>query len=65
MTIPEGIIDDAAGILTKHLSTYADGKGIELVGGANWWQLRGRELEGEWLEVCFSPSRLTPDAQGV
>ena len=38
-------------ILTEQLYKYAGGKGLELVGGKKWWQVRGRPLEGEWIEV--------------
>lgn len=38
-------------ILTEQLAKYADGHGLELVGGKKWWQVRGRPLEGEWIEV--------------
>jgi len=54
VTIPEGVIERAAEILTKHLKTYGNGKGIELVGGDKWWRVRGRELEAEWIEVSSS-----------
>lgn len=53
MTVPEGIIIEAAGILTEHLATYANGDGLQVVGGKEWWRVRGRPLEGEWLEVRF------------
>lgn len=52
MTISEDIIIRAETILTSHLSSY--GEGIKLVGGEKWWRLRGRELEGEWIEVSLS-----------
>jgi hypothetical protein len=52
VTIPEEIIDKAAGILTEHLESYGPhGKGIELVGGTKWWRVRFRELQAEWIEV--------------
>lgn len=53
VTVPEGIIIEAAGILTEHLATYANGDGLQVVGGKEWWRVRGRPLEGEWLEVRF------------
>lgn len=54
-TIPDELIDKAASILKKHLATYGkDGDGLKLVGGSKWWQVRGRELEGEWIEVSSS-----------
>jgi hypothetical protein len=55
VTIPDDIILKAESILAEHLSTYgANGSekgGIQLVGGEKWWRLRGRALEGEWVEV--------------
>jgi hypothetical protein len=51
------VIDRAAVILRKHLASYGDGKGIELVGGDKWWLIRGRELEAEWIEVSFETVR--------
>ncbi|GMK53465.1 hypothetical protein CspeluHIS016_0100510 [Cutaneotrichosporon spelunceum] len=51
-TIPEALIADAADILARHLESYGpDGSGLKLVGGGKWWQVRGRELEGEWVEM--------------
>lgn len=45
----------AEDVLSKHLSTYGpngeNGGGLELIGGDQWWRIRGRELEGEWIEV--------------
>lgn len=53
--IPGGTIEKAAVILAKHLSSYgpdgANGGGLKLVGGEKWWRVRGRKLEGEWIEV--------------
>lgn len=50
--IPEPLIESAAEILSEHLESYGpDHGGIKIVGGKNWWQVRGRELEGEWIEV--------------
>jgi hypothetical protein len=41
--------------MEEHLGTYgpsgANGGGIDLVGGNKWWRVRGRQLEGEWIEV--------------
>ncbi|KAK1923735.1 hypothetical protein DB88DRAFT_511274 [Papiliotrema laurentii] len=55
VTIPEGTISRAEDILEKHLSTYgpegSTGGGLKLVGGSKWWRVRGRELEGEWIEM--------------
>ncbi len=54
-TIPQETIGRAETILAKHLSTYgpdgANGGGLKLVGEEMWWRVRGRELEGEWIEV--------------
>lgn len=53
--VPEDTISRAEGIMEEHLGTYgpsgANGGGIELVGGSKWWRVRGRQLEGEWIEV--------------
>jgi hypothetical protein len=53
--IPQNTITRAENILSKHLSTYGpDGKnggGLKIIGGDQWWRIRGRELEGEWIEV--------------
>ncbi|WWC93021.1 uncharacterized protein L201_007985 [Kwoniella dendrophila CBS 6074] len=55
VTIPETNIRAAEDILAKHLSTYGpegeQGDGLKLIGGANWWKVRGRTLEGEWIEM--------------
>lgn len=50
--IPEATIERAAGLVADHLRTYTtNGDLVPLVGGDKWWQVRGRELEAEWLEV--------------
>ena len=55
MSIPDATITKAADILKQHLGSYgpdgASGGGLKLVGGSRWWQVRGRNLEGEWIEV--------------
>ncbi|KAK4685991.1 hypothetical protein P7C73_g4145, partial [Tremellales sp. Uapishka_1] len=51
VTVPEASIHKAESILTQHLASYGDGKGIPLVGGENWWKIRGKPLEGEWIEM--------------
>ncbi|KAL7423676.1 hypothetical protein Q5752_001258 [Cryptotrichosporon argae] len=55
VTIPQDVIDQAAGILSKHLGSYwpsvTDGDGRKMVGGEKWWQIRGKSLEGEWIEM--------------
>lgn len=60
--IPETTITRAEGILSEHLGTYgpegSTGGGLKLIGGDQWWRIRGKELEGEWIEVgagycCF------------
>lgn len=45
--IPDQHILQAAEILTAQLGP----EGIELVGGQKWWQVRGRYLGGEWIEM--------------
>jgi hypothetical protein len=62
VTIPQPIIERAETILAKHLSSYGpdgtNGGGLKLVGGERWWRVRGRALEGEWVEVsALSHSR--------
>ncbi|WVR08240.1 hypothetical protein IAU60_005287 [Kwoniella sp. DSM 27419] len=55
VTIPDVTLHDAEDILSKHLATYGPkgehGGGLKLIGGANWWKVRGRTLEGEWVEM--------------
>ena len=52
VTIPDTNIGRAEEILTEHLASYGpNGNGIQLVGGSKWWRVRGKELEGEWIEV--------------
>jgi hypothetical protein len=55
VAIPTSTITRAEDILEKHLGTYGPegktGGGVKLVGGSKWWRVRGRELEGEWIEV--------------
>lgn len=49
VTIPEEQLSTAAGAITKQLGP----KGIQRVGGEQWWQWRGpsEELKGEWIEM--------------
>ena len=55
VVIPEETIERATGILAQHLGSYGpegeSGGGLKLVGGSKWWRIRGRALEGEWIEV--------------
>ncbi|WVQ96171.1 hypothetical protein IAU59_003274 [Kwoniella sp. CBS 9459] len=55
VTIPDTSIRNAEEILAKHLSTYGpdgeNGGGLKLIGGEKWWRVRGRTLEGEWIEM--------------
>ncbi|ORY34887.1 Alpha/Beta hydrolase protein [Naematelia encephala] len=52
MTIPQDTIERAESIMETHLSTYGtDGGGLNLIGGKRWWRVRGRELQGEWVEM--------------
>ncbi|WWC65650.1 uncharacterized protein I303_108271 [Kwoniella dejecticola CBS 10117] len=55
VTIPDTNIRAAEDILARHLSTYGpegeSGGGLKLVGGGKWWRIRGRTLEGEWIEM--------------
>ncbi|OCF46099.1 lipase/esterase [Kwoniella heveanensis CBS 569] len=55
VTIPDTSIRNAEEILAKHLSTYGPdgekGGGLKLIGGDKWWRVRGRILQGEWIEM--------------
>ncbi|WRT69493.1 uncharacterized protein IL334_006479 [Kwoniella shivajii] len=55
VTIPDTNIRAAEDLLAKHLSTYGpegeQGGGLKLIGGERWWRVRGRSLEGEWIEM--------------
>ncbi|WVQ66490.1 uncharacterized protein L199_004671 [Kwoniella botswanensis] len=55
VTIPDIKLRAAEDILAKHLSTYGpegeQGGGLKLIGGEKWWRVRGRTLEGEWIEM--------------
>ena len=55
VVIPDDSIEQAANILADHLGSYGpeggSGGGLKLVGGSRWWRIRGRALEGEWIEV--------------
>jgi hypothetical protein len=54
--IPDIALLRAEDLLSRHLGTYGpdgvNGGGLKLIGGDQWWRIRGRELEGEWIEVC-------------
>lgn len=56
--IPDPTIRRAEELLSGHLGTYGpDGQnqgGLKIIGGDQWWRVRGRELEGEWIEVSSS-----------
>lgn len=58
--MPQESITRAEDILERHLASYgregSSGGGIKLIGGRKWWTVRGRELEGEWIEVRFELS---------
>nr|XP_019009141.1 lipase/esterase [Kwoniella pini CBS 10737]OCF47922.1 lipase/esterase [Kwoniella pini CBS 10737] len=60
VVIPDINLRAAENILSKHLSTYGpdgdNGGGLKLIGGDQWWRVRGRTLEGEWIEVTGSGS---------
>lgn len=46
----EGCIDRAEELLEKQLDSYGP-ESIKRVGGRRWWKIRGKELEGEWIEM--------------
>jgi acetyl esterase/lipase len=48
-TVPADSIDRAADILRKHFADLYDG--ADELGGERWWTLRGRPLEGEYIEM--------------
>lgn len=52
--IPQNTIERAEVILSQYLATFgpdgAKGGGLSLVGDERWI-IRGRDLEGEWIEV--------------
>lgn len=51
VTLPYiGCIDRAEAYLERQLESYGP-TSVDRVGGLNWWKVRGRELEGEWIEV--------------
>lgn len=51
VSIPhEGCIDRAEEILEKQLDSYGP-ESFKRIGGRKWWRVRGRELEGEWIEM--------------
>ncbi|KAM0788087.1 hypothetical protein ACM66B_001256 [Microbotryomycetes sp. NB124-2] len=47
--VPDFAVDKAAKLLWQQLSI--DPKSAERVGGPTWWQLRGRDLTAEWIEM--------------
>ncbi|KAI5477577.1 lipase/esterase [Pseudohyphozyma bogoriensis] len=47
--IPDSVVQDAAAVLRRQLA--ADPDGLEKVGGARWWEFRGKPLSGEWIEM--------------
>ncbi|WWD20120.1 hypothetical protein CI109_104595 [Kwoniella shandongensis] len=55
VVIPDTNIKSAEDILIKHLSTYGpqgeQGGGLKIIGGDKWWRVRGKPLEGEWIEM--------------
>lgn len=46
----DGCVDRAEEILEKQLDSYGP-ESIKRVGGRKWWKIRGKELEGEWIEM--------------
>lgn len=49
VTIPKKTMEAASKILIEHLSVD---NGIEEVGGTKWWQVRGSDLKGEFIEMA-------------
>ena len=60
MRIPDPTLRRAEDLLSEHLASYGpegqSGGGLKLIGGDQWWRIRGRELEGEWIEVSYVPT---------
>ena len=56
VTVPvaQANINRAAHLLRKAFAV--DPRTVELVGGEQWWTLRGTALTGEWIEVRSLPS---------
>ena len=51
VTIPfKGCIDRAETLLEQQLQSYGP-LSTQRIGGMQWWKIRGRELEGEWIEM--------------
>ena len=51
VTIPfQGCIDKAELLLEQQLQSYGP-LSAQRIGGMQWWKVRGRELEGEWIEM--------------
>lgn len=49
VAVPPNAIEEAVEILRVHLER--DPGGLEKVGGGKWWELRGRDLTCEWVEM--------------
>ncbi|GAA5865741.1 hypothetical protein JCM3774_004986 [Rhodotorula dairenensis] len=49
VSVSQVSINEAAHLLRKALA--ADPRTVNLVGGDQWWTLRGRALTGEWIEM--------------
>lgn len=67
VTIPQSTISRAEGVLAEHLDSYASDErsGLEKIGGSKWWRVRGRELEGEWIEVSPQHPPLSLISDGI
>lgn len=51
VTVPfQGCIDRAETLLEQQLQSYGS-ISTQRIGGMQWWKVRGRELEGEWIEM--------------
>ena len=51
VTVPQdGCIDKAEELLQRQLESYGP-VSMERIGGKHWWKVRGRELQGEWIEM--------------
>lgn len=48
-TVPPSNIALAGQLLSKHFHDVYSG--VSDLGGENWWTLRGKDLEGEWIEM--------------
>ncbi|CED84591.1 Arylacetamide deacetylase [Phaffia rhodozyma] len=49
--VPQSSIDHSTEILQSHFKQVYGESGLKEIGGEKWWQIRGKSLEGEWIEM--------------